>query len=106
MSFASPRSPQQAAELFWILSEVHAPGESGTLTARATARFSWMVELTEADREACAAAMVAAAQTVIATGQLDILGSEFSSWRGTAESISDGMGAQPVTWLRRRTATP
>ncbi|MGF4043277.1 prevent-host-death protein [Paenarthrobacter nitroguajacolicus] len=71
----------------------------GTLAARMSDRFPWMLALSPADQEACAADVLAAARASFATNQPHLAIAELTSWRETATAIAAGLGNQPTDWL-------
>ncbi|KUM35523.1 prevent-host-death protein [Arthrobacter sp. EpRS71] len=72
----------------------------GTLAARMSDRFPWMLALSPADQEACAADVLAAARASFATNQPHLAISELSSWRETATAIAAGLGRESLEWLK------
>ncbi|WP_254678656.1 prevent-host-death protein [Arthrobacter sp. 24S4-2] len=71
----------------------------GTLAARMSDRFPWMLALSPADQEACADDVLAAARASFATNQPHLAIAELTSWRETATAIAAGLGKEPVEWL-------
>lgn len=71
----------------------------GTLASRMSDRFPWMLALSPADREACAADVLAAARASFATKQAHLAIAELTAWRETATAIAAGLGNEPVEWL-------
>jgi hypothetical protein len=71
----------------------------GTLAARMSDRFPWMLALSTADQEACADGVLAAARASFATNQPHLAIAELASWRETATAIAAGLGKEPVEWL-------
>lgn len=71
----------------------------GTLAARMSDRFPWMLALSPADRESCASDVLAAARASFATNQPHLAIAELASWRETATAIAAGLGREPVGWL-------
>lgn len=71
----------------------------GTLASRMSDRFPWMLALSPADREACAADVLAAARASFATKQPHLAIAELTAWRETATAIAAGLGNEPVEWL-------
>lgn len=71
----------------------------GTLASRMSDRFPWMLALSPADQDACAAAVLAAARASFATQQPHLAIAELTSWRETATAIAAGLGKEPVEWL-------
>lgn len=71
----------------------------GTLAARMSDRFPWMLALSPADQETCAADVLAAARASFATNQPHLAIAELTSWRETATAIAAGLGNQPTDWL-------
>jgi PHD/YefM family antitoxin component YafN of YafNO toxin-antitoxin module len=71
----------------------------GTLAARMSDRFPWMLALSPADQEACADDVLAAARASFATNQPHLAIAELASWRETATAIAAGLGKEPVEWL-------
>ncbi len=71
----------------------------GTLAARMSDRFPWMLALSPADRKTCADNVLAAARASFATNQPHLAIAELTSWRETATAIAAGLGKEPVEWL-------
>lgn len=71
----------------------------GTLAGRMSDRFPWMLALSEADQDACAKAVLAAARASFATNQPHLAIAELTAWRETATAIAAGLGREPVEWL-------
>jgi hypothetical protein len=71
----------------------------GTLATRMSDRFPWMLALSEADREACSANIVAAARASLATNEPHLAVAELAAWRETATAIAAGLGKETVEWL-------
>ena len=71
----------------------------GTLAARMSDRFPWMLALSPADQVTCADDVLAAARASFATNQPHLAIAELTSWRETATAISAGLGKEPVEWL-------
>ncbi|MFW0776074.1 prevent-host-death protein [Paenarthrobacter nitroguajacolicus] len=71
----------------------------GTLAAGMSDRFPWMLALSPADREECAADVLAAARASFATDQPHLAIAELTSWRETATAVAAGLGAEPTEWL-------
>ncbi|XAS71295.1 hypothetical protein VUN82_19735 [Micrococcaceae bacterium Sec5.1] len=71
----------------------------GTLGARMSDRFPWMLALSPADREVCADDVLAAARASFATNQPHLAIAELTSWRETATAIAAGLGKEPLEWL-------
>ncbi|MET1089255.1 MAG: prevent-host-death protein [Arthrobacter sp.] len=71
----------------------------GTLAGRMSDRFPWMLALSEADQDACAKAVLAAARASFATNQPHLAIAELTAWRETATAIAAGLGKEPVEWL-------
>ena len=71
----------------------------GTLAARMSDRFPWMLALSPADQETCADDVLAAARASFATNQPHLAIAELTSWRETATAMAAGLGKEPVEWL-------
>ena len=71
----------------------------GTLAARMSDRFPWMLALSPVDQETCADDVLAAARASFATNQPHLAIAELTSWRETATAIAAGIGREPVQWL-------
>ena len=71
----------------------------GTLAARMSDRFPWMLALSPADQVTCADDVLAAARASFATNQPHLAIAELTSWRETATAIAAGLGKEPVEWL-------
>jgi hypothetical protein len=71
----------------------------GTLGARMSDRFPWMLALNPADQNVCANEILAAARASFATNQPHLAIAELTSWRETATAIAAGLGKEPVKWL-------
>lgn len=71
----------------------------GTLAGRMSDRFPWMLALSQADQDACAKTVLAAARASFATNQPHLAIAEFTAWRETATAIAAGLGTKPVEWL-------
>ncbi len=72
----------------------------GTLAARMSDRFPWMLALSPADQETCAADVLAAARASFATNQPHLAIAELTSWRETATAIAAGLGSESLEWLK------
>ena len=71
----------------------------GTLAARMSDRFPWMLALSPADRETRADEVLAAARASFATNQHHLAIAELTSWRETATALAAGLDKGPVEWL-------
>ena len=98
MSESTDRARASLLELAAQLIAVTTSTE-GTLATRMSDRFPWMLALSEADREACSADIVAAARASFATNQPHLAVAELASWRETATAIAAGLGKEAIEWL-------
>lgn len=73
--------------------------ESGSLAARMTKAFPWMLALSPADRETCAQDLVDAARASFSTNQPHLAISELTSWKETATAIAAGLGSAEAEWF-------
>lgn len=85
---------QFAAQLIAVATDDH-----GSLADRMADRFPWMLALSGADREACAADLLNAARASFATGQAHLAVAELIAWQETANSIAAGLQSVAVDWL-------
>jgi hypothetical protein len=98
MSESADRARSALLELAAQLVAVSTTTE-GTLASRMSDRYPWMLALSPADQEACAAAVLAAARASFSTGQPHLAIAELTAWRETATAIAAGLGQEPVEWL-------
>jgi hypothetical protein len=98
MSESADRAREALLELAAQLVAV-STGTDGTVAARMSDRFPWMLALSPADQDACATAVLAAARTSFATYQPHLAIAELTAWRETATAIAAGLGKEPVEWL-------
>jgi len=63
--------------------------------------YPWMLALSNADREQCAAEILRAAQAALATHQPQLAVAEVTSWRETAMATADGLAGQQTEWLEK-----
>lgn len=101
MSESTDRARASLLELAAQLIAVTTSTE-GTLATRMSDRFPWMLALSEADREACSADIVAAARASFATSQPHLAVAELAAWRETATAIAAGLGKEAIEWLDDR----
>jgi hypothetical protein len=73
--------------------------DSGTLTARMTKAFPWMLALSTADRETCAQDLIDAARASFSTNQPHLAIAELTSWKETATAVAAGLGSADLEWL-------
>jgi len=71
----------------------------GSFTDHLADRCPWMLALSPADREQCAADVLSAARASFSTRQAHLAVAELTSWRETATAIAAGLGAEPVEWM-------
>jgi hypothetical protein len=97
----SESADQGRASLLQLASQLFAVTTSteGTLAARMSDRFPWMLALSPADRDACAGAVLAAARASFSTIQPHLAFAELTAWRETATAMAAGLGKEPVEWL-------
>lgn len=97
----SESADQARASLLELASQLVAVTTSteGTLAVRMSDRFPWMLALSQADQDACADAVLAAARGSFATNQPHMAIAELTGWRETATAIAAGLGKEPVEWL-------
>lgn len=96
--------PQHAAderdELLQVAAQLiaAATADEGDLGERFAQQFPWMYALSDADRDACAVALVRASRASFSTGQPHLVLSEMISWRESAEAIAAGLRNEAVEW--------
>jgi PHD/YefM family antitoxin component YafN of YafNO toxin-antitoxin module len=73
--------------------------ERGTLVERMSQRFSWMLALSEHDRQACTAELLETARASFSTGGAALVMNALASWKATAEAITLGLRPDPADWL-------
>lgn len=71
----------------------------GTLAARMSDRFPWMLALSPADQKTCADDVMTAARAAFSTAQPHLAIVELTAWRETATAIAAGLGKEPLEWL-------
>lgn len=93
-SEARDRLLEIAAQLIAVATD-----DEGTLAERMAGRLPWMLALSPADRDACAADLIRAARASFATGQAQLAIAEMTAWQETAVAVAAGLRNAPVEWL-------
>lgn len=73
--------------------------DEGSLVARMSNMFPWMLALSSRDQQTCAQDLIDAARASFSTGQPQLAIAELTSWRETSIAISAGLASRPVEWL-------
>lgn len=76
-----------------------ATDDRGSLADRMADHFPWMLALSPADQETCAADLVRAARASFATKQPHLAIAEVTAWRETATALAAGLGFSALEWL-------
>ncbi|MGK9149323.1 prevent-host-death protein [Plantibacter flavus] len=77
-----------------------ATSEHGTLAECMAELFPWMLALTVADQEKCAADLLRTSRASFATNQAHLAIAELTAWRETADAIAAGLGTDLVIeWI-------
>lgn len=77
-----------------------ATSDHGTLAECMAQLFPWMLALTVADQEQCAADLLRASRASFATNQAHLAVAELTAWRETAAAIAAGLGdGVVVEWI-------
>lgn len=73
--------------------------DNGSLAARMSKAFPWMLALSPADRETCAQDLVDAARASFSTDQAHLAIAAWTSWKETATAIAAGLRAADLEWF-------